>query len=424
MQKGSIKKAFGFLIIVIAIGIVGVELILSIFNSYGAQLSRRKTRFRQVRRIDNDSSLQLIPKLANFHDTGMLTVRSIYYRIARRKAATATAPSEETKKTPKKEQKGTSGGGGQVNLPAVNPNTGDSSGAPVPQESPADQGQSPDASDSGTGDGGTDSAATDTGQQDTANTQPAAGGNISSALSAELVKLFKSKYSPNKDDVNKFQEIVNSLSSDEHGKLMKSIIDKGISIDKILNFNNEFFTGLSSLMSKLNKEQKEVIFQVLNNEYSEYTNEGMQNIANVISFYKSENAKKLKHKLDNSLLKSYASIFGHREDNVSAAIKYLVTKEIDLQSKMRYLERPVYKIISYLVTIIFLLASIAFIFKMELSRIFIMFFGIIKILFLFTVPIVVFHGITGLVVLLSIISIVLTFVSMYIVDLRIKKQSA
>ncbi len=433
MDKVKIKKAFGFLIIVIGIGMVGLEFLLSIFNSYGSQLENRIINFRKVRRISTDESMQLVPKLAGYHDTNLMQIDKIYFRIARRKAARATAPTEKKAKKAKtdekaKTQKGTSGGGGQVNLPAVNPDTGKQGQTPaaVPDSGSGDKDKNTDS-----GDGSDTKENKDTNEDKTqdsgAENQPDAtpsGGSISPALSKELVKLFTSNYSPNKDDLKKFQDIVSGLSSDEYGKLMKQIISKDVSIDKILFYNNDFFQGLSALLPKLNKGQKEIIFEVLSNEHAEFSQESMQNIAKVVEFYKSDNAKKLKHKLGNTLFKSYASLFGNKQDNISAAIKYLVSKELDLQNKMRYLSKPLYKIFSHIITIGFLLACIGFIFTMEISRIFIMFFGIIKILFLLTIPIAAFHGITGLVVLFSIVAIVLTFVSMYIVDLRVPKQKA
>ena len=95
MEKNSIKKVFGFLIIVIALGVVGIEFILSILNSYGAQMERRTINFRKVRAIDN-SDEAFEKKLVKLDAHGMITAKTVLYRILRRKSETESAPQART----------------------------------------------------------------------------------------------------------------------------------------------------------------------------------------------------------------------------------------------------------------------------------------------------------------------------------------
>jgi hypothetical protein len=205
---------------------------------------------------------------------------------------------------------------------------------------------------------------------------------------------------------------------------MKTLLQEDVNIDKILTYNDEFFRALNDFLPKLNKEQKQVFFDRISDPYGNYSPASLQRISQTLDFFKTESAKKLKLKLTPSLFNTFVGIFGHEVDNIQAAMKYLIEKRIGLYKKMRFLNTPLYKIVSYLVTVILLLGLLGFIFKMEMSRVFIMFFGIIKIFFLLTVPIILFGGITGLLVILSIIAIVLSFISMYIVDLRTKSKTA
>ena len=139
-NKGGIKKAFGFLILVIAISMVGIELVMSIITSYGAQMESRHMRFRATKKINNtsDAELSLYKKIVQMDIKGMITAEDVMLRVFRRKSerdqtvtrtaqpgasqqgATqpeATQPAGATQQpeaAPQQgAQSGTSGGGGQ-----------------------------------------------------------------------------------------------------------------------------------------------------------------------------------------------------------------------------------------------------------------------------------------------------------------------
>ncbi len=385
MEKNSIKKVFGFLIIVIALSVVGIEFILSILNSYGRQMERRTINFRKVRAIDN-SDEAFEKKLVKLDAHGMITAKTILYRILRRKSETESAPQVRTggqRGQQPATQQGTSGGGGEQPSAAQ----------------PAENTAQPEAQ------------------------TPAA--SVSDALKTELATLFKKNYNPNDDEVNKFKSNIDGLAGDEHANLLKGFIAAKVRIDQILRLDNELLKSITEFFAVLTDAQKKLfINEIFGARFAEFKADGLQKAKAIVEYANSEEAKNLKFKLTDDKFILLVSIYGHDDDNIRSALKYLVEKEIKDQHRMRFTEKTTYKMASWIITAIYLLALVMFILRFDLSRAFIMLFGIVKLFFLFTVPIIFLGGVTVLIVILSIIAIILSFISMYIVDLRLKEKQS
>jgi predicted hydrolase (HD superfamily) len=418
-NKGGIKKAFGFLILVIAISVVGIELVMSIVKSYGSQMESRHIKFRATKRINNtsDGELPLFKKIVQMDIKGMISANDIALRVFRRKAerdlsATRPAAAPQTGTS----QTGTSGGGGQ-DAAAGDPTLGgggDSGSSSGGGESVGD----PSLNNSGASAG--DASSSDATASEAA---PAAASNISEALKKEITTSFVKIYTPNADDKAKFESIVNALASEDAAKVLKMFIQDKVSIETLLKLEADFYTSAVKLFAKIDKKHQLSFIKTVDYEYTEYKKEGIDKFIEIMSYLETdENVKKAGLSLKNSTtFNTYSAIFGIDEDSIRAAIKYLIKKEEDRQEKMRYLNKPIYKLSLWIVTAIYILACVMFILKSDIARVFVMFFGIVKIAYLLTVPISVLSFVVGLIVLLSIAAIALSFVSMYIVELRPKK---
>ena len=235
--------------------------------------------------------------------------------------------------------------------------------------------------------------------------------------------LFAKAYSPETDEKTKFEGIVNALSSDDAAKALKMFIERKVSLETLLKLEADFYSNVVRLFSKIDKSLHKEFVKIVDYEYTAYKKEGIDKFLEMMTYFESdESVKKAGLSLKKrSVFRIYASLYGLDVDSIRDAIKYLVKKEEDRQDKMRYLSKPVYKFSLWAVSIIYMLACVMFILKSDIARIFIMFFGIVKIAFLLTVPISVLNFVVGLIVLLSIAAICLSFVSMYIVGLRPKK---
>ena len=434
MGKIDVKKIFGFFILLIAIIVVGIELLLSIGNSYGAQMDRRIKKFKETKVVYN-GELPLIKKIVKMDSMGMITTDNIVKRIVRKKVEDESTPRQASTST--NQQSGTSGGGGEAAA------TGDSGSA----DASADAGSADAGSGDSAGEGGAEEAA------------PA---GVSQTLKDELNKQFKKLYQPSQNDITKFTEIVNGLTSDENANLLKEIIAKKVRVENVLRFDDEFFKGLKKLYAVLSADQKKAFIELLNDRLIEYKSDGLDRLVQVIEYYKTEEVKKMKLKMNTATFKLYGTLCGQETDLVSAAMKYLYDNEVDAQSKMRFLKKPTYKWASWVITAIFIAACVFFLLRVkfgkgvevslytgkdlpgivrvivflfigwniwlinflvyamsrETSRVIIMLFGMVKIAFLLTVPIIFLGFISGILVFLSVVVILLTFVSMYKVELK------